>query len=70
MQRNPAGDLVGAERECIRGDGTPKKIFRDRDEAQASIVKGNMGRLYEAYECSRGHWHIGKKIRRPIVTYE
>lgn len=66
MQRNPPGALVGPERECIRGDGVPKKIFSSRPEAEASIVKGNM-RLFEAYQCSRGHWHIGKKLRRSVA---
>lgn len=65
MQRNPADDLIGPERECIRGDGVPKKIFSTYDEANASVVKGNMTRLFEAYQCSRGHWHIGKMMRRP-----
>lgn len=65
MQCNQAGDLVGPERECVRGDGVPKKVFADRDEAEASILKGNM-RLFEAYQCSKGHWHIGKRMRRPI----
>lgn len=70
MQRNLAGDLIGPERECVRGDGVPKKIFSSRDEAEASVVKGNMARLFESYQCSRGHWHIGNKLRRPIVNYD
>lgn len=53
MQRNLAGNLVGPERQCLRGDGTPKKVFDSRDEALASIAKGNM-RRYEPYCCAQG----------------
>lgn len=65
MRRNPAGDLSGPERECIRGDGRPKKIHSSREEAQAWLDERNM-RRHEPYQCSKLHWHVGNKLRRPI----
>jgi hypothetical protein len=69
MRRNPAGDLVGRERECIRGDGVPKKIFGGEPEAREWLDERKM-RLHEPYQCSKGHWHVGSKLRRPIVNYD
>jgi hypothetical protein len=69
MKRNPAGDLVGPERECVRSDGLPKKIFSSGAEAREWLDVRNM-RRHEPYECSKGHWHVGNKLRRPIVSYD
>jgi hypothetical protein len=41
--------------------------FVNQADAIASLVKGNM-KMCEPYRCSRGHWHLGKKLKRPIVT--
>jgi hypothetical protein len=68
MQRNPAGD-VGPERECVRGDGVPKKIFSSGAEARGWLDERNTRRR-EPYQCSRGHWHVGNKLRHPIVSYD
>jgi hypothetical protein len=66
MERNAAGHIVGPERRCLRKDGTPKKIYAD-DEITAWQAKHGGGR-YEPYQCDKGHWHIGNKLRRPIVV--
>jgi|GEM_PF-5680757 hypothetical protein len=67
MERNRAGDLVGPE-ECLRRDGSPKKIYTYA-EAVAWRKEHGDGR-YEPYVCTKGHWHIGSKLQRPIVTYD
>ncbi|MGA8475812.1 MAG: hypothetical protein WB681_12190 [Candidatus Cybelea sp.] len=69
MKRNPAAGLVGPERECIRGDGLPKKIFSSGAEAREWLDERNM-RRHEPYRCSNEHWHVGNKLRRPIVSYD
>jgi hypothetical protein len=69
MRRNLAGDIVGPERERIRGDGRAKKIFVGHSEAQQWLDDRNM-RLHDPYQCSKGHWHVGNKLRRPIVRYD
>ncbi len=68
MQQNFEGHLVGPERQCRRKDGTPKKVFSE-DEITTWSAKYGGGR-YEAYRCANGHWHIGNKLRRPIVTHD
>jgi len=68
MQTNLAGDLVGWQRQCRRRDGTPKKVYTDAEIAEWSEKHG--GGKYEPYRCDFGHWHIGNKLRRPVVRYD
>ena len=68
MQRNLAGDLVGADRPCRRRDGTPKKVYTDAEALAWHEAHG--GGRYALYKCARDHWHIGNKLRRPIVSYD
>jgi hypothetical protein len=67
MRRNPAGDLIGPERECFRGDGRPKKVFASQEEAQAWLDERGMHQ-HTPYTCSKGHAHVGNGLRRPIIV--
>ena len=67
VERNAAGDLIGPERQCFRKDGTPKKIYDEAAITEWTAEHGN-GR-YGAYKCDSGHWHIGNKLRRPVVNH-
>jgi hypothetical protein len=66
MQPNQAGDLVGPERECVRADGRPKVIYSAAEAAEWTAKYANQ--RYETYLCSKGHWHVGHRMRRPIVA--
>jgi hypothetical protein len=58
------GSWVPKDRECIRGNGLPKKQFATREDAERcaramSVPEGRRGRRYHAYVCSNGHIHVG-----------
>lgn len=69
MQRNPAGDLVGPERECIRGDGKPKNIFSSGAEAREWLDERNMRSapaipvLEEALACRKQAVSSDRELR-------
>jgi len=48
-------------RECLRKDGSPKRCFDSLEQAEQHIVKAGWQRRYHAYQCSHGHWHVGRK---------
>jgi len=48
-------------RECLNKDGRSKKIFESQSAAQEHILKAGWQRRYNAYQCSHGHWHVGRK---------
>lgn len=64
---NKAGNYAGPRRECLRSDGLAKKIFASQSAAQDAIRKGGGGRKYEPYECRLHHWHMGRKVTRPVI---
>lgn len=63
---NLAGNYVGDDRPCMRSDGFPKKIYTSQARAQAFLDERCVVKL-EPYFCARGHWHIGSKLRRPVI---
>jgi len=59
-QRNAAGDVIGAIRQCVNANGVPKIIYANETDAAASGLI--------PYFCDYGHWHVtSKKVRRPIL---
>jgi len=50
-------------RECMNKDGTEKKVFSSGDEAQRAIDRAGWAANFRPYQCSRGHWHVGRKYR-------
>lgn len=68
LMRNQAGLVIGPERQCLRATGISKQIYATESDAQAAIAAANMKR-YRPYLCSKGHWHIGHRERRPIIVW-
>lgn len=44
-------------RECFRADGLPKRQYSCELAAELDITDP----LKHAYQCSKGHWHIGRR---------
>lgn len=55
------GNVPLALRDCLKKDGTAKKCFDSQDAALAQIQIAGWQRRYHAYQCSHGHWHVGRK---------
>lgn len=62
---NAAGAYVGPDRQCIRADGFPKKIFKSEHDARAFLNARNMHAL-APYLCARNHWHVGANCSDPL----
>ena len=64
MHYAPDGTYVAAVRECTTLNGTPKLIFGSEAEAQEKALKQQVAqkRRFHAYQCSNGHWHIGRTM--------
>jgi len=59
-QRNAAGDVIGAIRQCVNADGNPKIVYESEGDAKTSGLI--------PYFCDFGHWHVtSKAARRPVL---
>ena len=65
----PRPPVHNSSRECLNASGKPKMIFDSETKAILGIST-KMGKYaldtYGVYQCSKLHWHIGKKERRTI----